>query len=950
MSLIPFLGIKAVEQSPTFRIMTQSDSGDYIGQNKSWDFASSNNSKISVTQASENIVSFNISSFDISWMSFGFASETGKTLSKGLYSPAKRLPFRDSFNGIDIDGDGRGCNRILGAFYVHEYVVNSGILEKAAIDFVQICEPKSNDVNESSPKLVGSLRYNSSVPDSCNSSGCSVARNNLGISATAYTPDANTSNINTNTKIITNASDLPKADAFKAIVKIKTFVLGNDYDLVNPAEGSGIIIDQKGIVLTNYHVVTMEDDFDNSIRDASYEICLIGDINKKPDCSYTAKLIAYNKDLDIALLQIQNILGLSGSNSFSFLNLNQADNTQVNEEVTALGFPELGGDTITITKGIVSGKAEKYGNQWVKTDAVISYGSSGGAAIDSKGNVIGITSQAHSDFLGSLGYIINITSINGWINSNKNKTGQESALLNRVINFAKKEKLLETSNKFENSNPPFFIVKPGDWKFDYASENGLFINKEEDEAGGAVILTFEKFPYAADASAIEFYIKRSLQSHSLSAVASILKNEDITVGGRKGKKVIISAAGNQGNYYYISAGNYIFTILYDYGENDKDKSIIDGIIKSLNISEPSKVSEVAEYANDNPKFFIRGGNGWVFAKQNSKASPLFIAYKPIKKIFADVDIIKADDNIKNFNNDEYLKYWENNFNEGNTITNEVNLKGEIIKSSANFQLNGELKNVMMTEYTNKSITTGKILDRNREYHIRQGDKIIVISINYHGDDEKGYNDAIKKFNEMLSSFSLKNNSLTLQKSATNTKSGTAMLAKLKGKIMLKVEDSGKAYYIHPSTQEMYYLGRPDDAFKVMREQGVGIKDIDLEKIPVGLSNLSGIDADKDGLSDLFEDAIGTDKNKKDTDGDGYDDKIELSSGNNPKGSGKLSINNNFSNGQKGKIFLQVEGKGEAWYINSNDGKRYFLGRPADAFNVMRNLGLGISNKDFDSMK
>jgi len=177
----------------------------------------------------------------------------------------------------------------------------------------------------------------------------------------------------------------------------------------------------------------------------------------------------------------------------------------------------------------------------------------------------------------------------------------------------------------------------------------------------------------------------------------------------------------------------------------------------------------------------------------------------------------------------------------------------------------------------------------------------------------------------------------------------AMHQRLRGKIMLKVEDAGKAYYIHPSTQEMHYLGRPDDAFSVMREQGVGINNINLEKIPVGLDNLIGPDSDSDGLSDLFEDAIGTDKNNKDTDGDGYNDKDELSGNYNPNGSGKLNLDNSFTQSQNGKIFLQIERNGEAWYINPNDGKRYFLGRPADAFNVMRNLGLGISNNDFDSL-
>jgi len=47
----------------------------------------------------------------------------------------------------------------------------------------------------------------------------------------------------------------------------------------------------------------------------------------------------------------------------------------------------------------------------------------------------------------------------------------------------------------------------------------------------------------------------------------------------------------------------------------------------------------------------------------------------------------------------------------------------------------------------------------------------------------------------------------------------------------------------------------------------------------------------------------------------------------------------------GKILLQVEENGEAWYINPADEKRYYLGRPSDAFRLMQNLGTGITNKN-----
>lgn len=173
--------------------------------------------------------------------------------------------------------------------------------------------------------------------------------------------------------------------------------------------------------------------------------------------------------------------------------------------------------------------------------------------------------------------------------------------------------------------------------------------------------------------------------------------------------------------------------------------------------------------------------------------------------------------------------------------------------------------------------------------------------------------------------------------------------KLSGKILLQVEKNGEAWYVNHSDNKKYYLGRPADAFSIMKNLGIGITNNNLAKIQIADMNLLSHDSDNDGLSDMVEDAIGTNKNNNDSDGDGYSDKDEILRGYNPNGDGKI-VNDNFASKQKGKILLQVESHGEAWYINPNDGKRYFLGRPADAFNVMRNLGLGITNDDIGKIE
>ena len=188
-------------------------------------------------------------------------------------------------------------------------------------------------------------------------------------------------------------------------------------------------------------------------------------------------------------------------------------------------------------------------------------------------------------------------------------------------------------------------------------------------------------------------------------------------------------------------------------------------------------------------------------------------------------------------------------------------------------------------------------------------------------------------------------------SLPNFANGTTINEQVKGKILLQVEENGEAWYIYPQDNNAYYLGRPKDAFDIMRELGLGISNNDLLKLPIGLiTTTTGSDSDNDGLSDLLEESIGTNANNHNTDHDEFDDKQEIENGSNPLGGGNMIFDTELMSKLSGRILLQVESKGEAWYINPTNQKRYYLGRPENAWQIMRTLGLGISNKNLALIK
>lgn len=155
------------------------------------------------------------------------------------------------------------------------------------------------------------------------------------------------------------------------------------------ATGSGVIISEDGYIITNNHVVNTESSsyFYQVTEATGIKVHLYGDSDDK---LYDAKVIGSDSSTDLAVLKIE-------AENLKAIEVGDSDNLRVGEFVMAVGNP-LGLDS-SITCGVISALDRKVddndGNTFttIQTDAAINSGNSGGALVNSKGELIGINSM-----------------------------------------------------------------------------------------------------------------------------------------------------------------------------------------------------------------------------------------------------------------------------------------------------------------------------------------------------------------------------------------------------------------------------------------------------------------------------------------------------------------------------------------------------------------------------
>jgi S1-C subfamily serine protease len=158
------------------------------------------------------------------------------------------------------------------------------------------------------------------------------------------------------------------------------------------AAGSGVVVSDDGLIVTNAHVVSLTDQFGRSLRNPAVKIRLSDGTER------TAKILGSEPDNDIALVKVDDTAGLKAAE------IGDSDALQVGDDVVAIGNALDLGSTPTVTKGIISAKDRELEvdvnlklTGLLQTDAAINHGNSGGALVNASGQVIGINSAGIPD-------------------------------------------------------------------------------------------------------------------------------------------------------------------------------------------------------------------------------------------------------------------------------------------------------------------------------------------------------------------------------------------------------------------------------------------------------------------------------------------------------------------------------------------------------------------------
>ena len=180
--------------------------------------------------------------------------------------------------------------------------------------------------------------------------------------------------------------------------------------------GTATCVTPRGRLLTCRHVLQAEDEDD--IQKRGILVAFPQRLDRPPVQSFFARVVAESEETDLAMLEVTgDVFGrpLDPALAFPWLPLSKVAAPRLGDQVSVLGYPADGSDRsrtpIIFSPGVVSGLESQQGAlRWIKTDAWISSGHSGGALVDPAGQLVGIPAATLGD-LEDLGLAIPVSAI-----------------------------------------------------------------------------------------------------------------------------------------------------------------------------------------------------------------------------------------------------------------------------------------------------------------------------------------------------------------------------------------------------------------------------------------------------------------------------------------------------------------------------------------------------------
>jgi hypothetical protein len=149
--------------------------------------------------------------------------------------------------------------------------------------------------------------------------------------------------------------------------------------------GSGVAVLDGTYILTNQHVVVPAAGDDPSCQNLS--VGITEDTSAEPTNFVPAELVSSDEELDLAVIKMLS----PGGATLSPVPIREKL-LPLDTKIRVIGYPGVGGNTITVNEGIISGIDRRYGTPFYKVSAQISPGNSGGPMVDDDGNLVGIAS------------------------------------------------------------------------------------------------------------------------------------------------------------------------------------------------------------------------------------------------------------------------------------------------------------------------------------------------------------------------------------------------------------------------------------------------------------------------------------------------------------------------------------------------------------------------------